>query len=117
MRIHAHHLKSNIPLMAATEEGIPPPLQPCDREYRKLAISPISAAPSTNRGNHTGLLRTALYAAVDRCMSDSAHILNTVIIIADKIPAIIEKPMQGKNKFIILSKRRFRMTPPIVNSR
>ena len=96
-----HHLKLRIPRMAATEEGIPPPLQLVEREYRKLEASPITAAPRTNTGSHIGVALTAEYILDDKCITSSAPSLKSVIIIAEKNPAAIEKPMHGMICFFV----------------
>ena len=55
----ASQLKLIIPRIAATDVGIPPPLQLCVKESMMLAKNPTRAAPSINRGRNAGALRTS----------------------------------------------------------
>ena len=95
------HLKLKIPQMAATEVGIPPPLQLWDFESIMLSASPIAAAPSMSRGSSMGFARTASYTEADIWIISSASILKVMVISAAKKPVATEKTRQGKIRLLI----------------
>jgi hypothetical protein len=66
IKILAIHLKPTIPRIAATDVGIPPPLQLCDLDRIKLDISPIDAAPRISKGRYIGFSRTVPYKNADK---------------------------------------------------
>ena len=97
MKTPAIQRKLKIPLMAAIEVGIPPPLQLLDLDKTMLAERPMRAAPTISKGIHIGFARTASYIEAEICTTHSVRILKAVIRIAEINPVNTEKTRQGKS--------------------